>query len=269
MNTHRPAVLVIGGSDSSGGAGIARDLQVLADFGVDALCAITAVTAQSNSRVFAIHHVPADVIRAQIDAAFATREIAGVKIGMLGKQSSVEAVVDSLPPSTTVPIVLDPVLVSSSGGELLDTEGRQALRQALFPRVSLVTPNIPEVAVLLEEEAAPDEPDAAEQGRRLLALGPQAVLIKGGHAQGAEAIDLLVTAGGAMEWIATSRINATCRGTGCALASAITSGLASGLPLSVACRRAKSYVYQMLTQAGSKTAATATVAPGAAPVDST
>jgi hydroxymethylpyrimidine/phosphomethylpyrimidine kinase len=247
----RPAVLVIAGSDSSGGAGVVRDVQVLTDFGVDALCAVTAVTAQSNSGVFAVHHIPPAVIRAQIRAAFATRAIAGVKIGMLGNRGTIDAVVDSLPRSTTIPIVLDPVLVSSSGGELLDAEGRRAMCQVLFPRASLVTPNMPEAAMLLEEGAAANETAAVEQARRLLDLGPQGVLIKGGHAEGTEAVDLLVTKSGAIERITDARIDATCRGTGCALASAITSGLASGLPLSAACRGAKSYVYQMLTRADS------------------
>src|SRR5882672_6843573 len=98
MNESRPAVLIIAGSDSSGGAGLTRDTQVLTDFGVDALCAVTAVTAQSTSRVSAIHHVPADVIRAQILAAFATRAINAVKIGMLGKRASIDAVIECLPP---------------------------------------------------------------------------------------------------------------------------------------------------------------------------
>jgi len=244
----RTAVLIIAGADSSGGAGLIRDVRALADLGVDALCAITAVTAQSNSRVAAVHHVPPDIIRAQIAAAFETRQIGAVKIGMLGTSASVDAVAGSLPPREAVPIVLDPVLVSSSGGILLDAAGRQAMRERLFPRTTLVTPNIPEAAALLGEDSAADEPALLGQARRLLALGPEAVLLKGGHAAGEEAIDWLVSGESSVHRIASPRISATRRGTGCALASAIAAGLASGVSIAGACERAKHYVSALLQQ---------------------
>jgi hydroxymethylpyrimidine/phosphomethylpyrimidine kinase len=248
MSRSRPAVLVIAGTDSSGGAGLIRDVQVLTDFGVDALCAVTAVTAQSDSQVREVHHVPADLIRAQIIAAFATRAIAAVKIGMLGTRASVEAIVESLPSVAAVPIVLDPVLRSSSGGALLDAEGLRVMRQELIRRVTLVTPNIPEAALLLEEAPASDELAARGQALRLLAMGSQAVLLKGGHATGDEAVDFLATPPDSVQWIASPRIKATCRGTGCSLAAAIAAGLASGLSLVDACTRAKQYVQGMLAE---------------------
>lgn len=248
MNNTRPAVLVIAGADSSGGAGLIRDVQVLTDLGVDALCAVTAVTAQSNTQIAAVHHVPPELIRAQIIAAFATRAIGAVKIGMLGRRASIEAVLESLPARTSAPIVLDPVLASTSGTILLDADGHEAMRQGLFPRVALLTPNAPEAAMLLAADLAVDEPALTEQARRLLALGPQAVLIKGGHTHGVEAVDLLVTGPQAVERLVATRLRATSRGTGCALASAVACGLARGLPVAVACRNAKDYVRSMLTR---------------------
>jgi hydroxymethylpyrimidine/phosphomethylpyrimidine kinase len=242
----RPAVLVIAATDSSGGAGITRDVQVLADFSADALCAITAVTAQSDSRLTGVHHIPPEVIRAQIAAAFETRRIGAIKIGMLGTQATVGAVVDSLTRGVSVPIVLDPVLVSSSGGMLLDAGGRDAMRKSLFPRAALVTPNVPEAAALLDTDIANSEQELVVQAQSLLALGPQAVLIKGGHLGGEKAVDLLVSRDHGLQRIASPRLRATKRGTGCALASAIAAGVASGMSLFDACAQAKRYVLSYL-----------------------
>jgi hydroxymethylpyrimidine/phosphomethylpyrimidine kinase len=242
----RPAVLVIAATDSSGGAGITRDVQVLADFSVDALCVVTAVTAQSDSRLFSVHHIPPEVVRAQIAAAFETRPVDAIKIGMLGTRATVEAVVDSLPQSEAIPIVLDPVLVSSSGGLLLDAGGRDAMRRKLFPRAALVTPNVPEAAALLDADTAASEHVLIAQAKSLLALGPQAVLIKGGHMSGAEAVDLLISRNHGLQRIPSPRLRATKRGTGCTLASAIAAGIASGISLFDACGQAKRYVLQML-----------------------
>ncbi len=296
----RPSVLVIAATDSSGGAGLTRDVRVLTDFSVDALCVTTAVTAQSDKRVLSVHHVPPDVIRAQMAAALETRKVGAVKIGMLGTRATVEAVAESLAAiveeadrtagtegaparlsrllshglasHTTVPVVLDPVLVSSSGGVLLDARGRAALREKLLPHATLVTPNVPEIAALLGEPVASDEVEWVNQARRLLEFGCQAILLKGGHATGDEAVDLLVTRAqspqpdrrqpegrqsgatrsGApvgniiVERVTAKRVSATSRGTGCALASGIAAALASGHSLLEACRRAKQYVLETL-----------------------
>jgi hydroxymethylpyrimidine/phosphomethylpyrimidine kinase len=244
----RPAVLVIAASDSSGGAGITRDVQVLADFSIDALCVVTAVTAQSDSRLLGVHHIPPEVIRAQIAAAFETRTAGAIKIGMLGTRATVEAVVDTLPQSGAIPLVLDPVLVSSSGGLLLDAGGRDAMRRKLFPRAALVTPNVPEAAALLDADTATSEDVLIDQAKSLLALGPQAVLIKGGHMSGAEAVDLLVSRTHGLQKIPSPRLHATKRGTGCTLASAIAAGVASGMSLFAACVQAKRYVLQRLAR---------------------
>lgn len=238
----RPTVLVIAGADSSGGAGLSRDLRVLADCDVAAAVAVTAVTAQSHTHVHAIHTLPPEMIREQISAALEANAIRAIKIGMLGTHASVEAVARSLPVNDAVPIVLDPVLASSSGTSLLDDGGRDALRQLLLPNVTLITPNIPEAAALLGEAQADDEATVIEYALRIRELGPQAVLIKGGHAAGPECVDILVSGKEEIVRMASRRIPVSMRGTGCALASAIAAGLARGLPLAYACRFAKNYL---------------------------
>lgn len=244
--TGRPAVLVIAGSDSSGGAGIVRDITVLTDLGVDALCAISAVTAQTHSHVVSVLHVPPEIVRTQIRAALESATVGAVKIGMLGTSATVSAVADSLPRGGSIPIVLDPVLLSSSGGVLLDAEGQAEMRTRLFPLATVLTPNIPEAATLCATAAARSREESLEQARSLLAMGARAVLLKGGHAEGTEAADLLLTARGAPQWLSSPRLEARCRGTGCALASAIAAGLATGQSVEDACRNAKEYVLSML-----------------------
>jgi hydroxymethylpyrimidine/phosphomethylpyrimidine kinase len=252
----RPAVLVIAAADSSGGAGLTRDVRTLTDFSVDALCVVTAVTAQSDKRVTAVHHVPPDVIRAQVSAALETRRVGAIKIGMLGTRATVEAVAEGLAvPAASIPVVVDPVLVSSSGGVLLDEAGRMALLERLLSLATLVTPNLPEAAALLAEPLATDEAELIQQGRGLLKFGSRAILLKGGHAAGDEAVDLLIARKSAngdvvVERIRAPRVAGASRGTGCALASGIAAGLASGLSLAEACRRAKHYVLENLLTPG-------------------
>jgi len=245
----RPAVLVIAGSDSSGGAGLVRDVRTLSDLGTRVLCAITAVTAQSDHRVSAVHHVPPAVIRSQIQAACETQHPDAIKIGMLGSGTTIHAVAEALGPCSRVPMVLDPVLAASSGGILLDEAGRDALRQTLLRSATIVTPNTLEAALLLGEQPASEDEALGAQAQRLIARGARAVLLKGGHAQGAEAADWLAVSGRALERIASPRIPATLRGTGCALASALAAHLAFGRSLPEACRCAKAYVAELLRAA--------------------
>ena len=240
------AVLVIAASDSSGGAGLTRDVEVLAHFGCEPLCALTAVTAQTDAQVIAIHLVPAPVVTAQIAAAFADRRVGAIKIGMLGSGATVLAVTQSLPPRAIVPLVLDPVLAASSGAALLDSEGMEALRTRLLPLTTLVTPNIPEAARLLGAAPARTHEELERQARALLDLGPAAVLLKGGHASGDTAADLLVVAGEPTRVFSVPRVPTALRGTGCALASAIAAGLAQRLALAQACEQGKRYVTKLL-----------------------
>lgn len=242
-----PAVLVIAGSDSSGGAGMLRDLRALADFNITTLCAITAVTAQTNIRVSDVHHIPSLSVQQQITAALATHRIDAIKIGMLGTGATVAAVTYGLGDHLEIPVVLDPVLISSSGSRLLDSGGVAALKAQLLPRVTLLTPNLPEAAALLHTTLASSETIMIEQAYRLLQLGPRAVLIKGGHATSDHALDVLVTKDQPPLRLSAPRVNATMRGTGCALASAIAGLLALGIPIHEACRRAKHYVLKELS----------------------
>jgi hydroxymethylpyrimidine/phosphomethylpyrimidine kinase len=239
-------VLVIAGSDSSGGAGVAQDVRTLTRFGVQALCTLTAVTAQSDTQLSAVHLVPPQMVSAQMQAALGSGRVRAIKIGMLGTRATVLAVAAHLPPRAAMPLVLDPVLSASAGGELLDAAGRAALIEWLLPRATLITPNIPEAAALLASASARSEEELLRQGAALLALGPEAVLLKGGHGSGAEATDWLFRAGEPVRPLAAARIAATRRGTGCALAAAIAAGLATGLELHAACARAKQHVTELL-----------------------
>ena len=240
------AVLIVAGTDSSGGAGLARDVATLTLLGVEALVTVTAVTAQTDREVTAVELLPARLVRAQITAALATRRAAAVKIGMLGAKAIVEAVAEAMPPRERLPLVLDPVLAASSGGVLLDAAGRAALAALLLPRTSLLTPNIAEAAALLGATPASSAEEIIGQGRALCARGAAAVLMKGGHASGALATDWLVAPDGSVREFTAPRLAAARRGTGCALAAAIAAGLAAQLPLEVACQRAKEHVTELL-----------------------
>ena len=242
------AVLVIAGTDPGGAAGLARDLRTLARLGAGALCAVTAVTVQSDTEVSALHPLPPELVRAQIGAALATGRVRAIKVGMLGTRDTVLAVAASLPGRATLPLVLDPVLAASSGGALLDGAGRAALLEALLPRATVLTPNVPEAGALLGLPAARSEEELLRQGQALLALGPLAVLLKGGHGSGAESTDWLLTHAQPPHRLAAPRIAATRRGTGCALASAIAAGLARGLDVAESCVLAKRHVSELLQQ---------------------
>jgi hydroxymethylpyrimidine/phosphomethylpyrimidine kinase len=207
---------------------------------------VTAVTVQSDSRVSAVHPLPPELVRAQIEAALATGRVGAIKIGMLGTGAVALAVAACLPPRERVPMVLDPVLASSSGAALLDARGRQVLREHLAPRATLVTPNIPEAAALLGIEPATTEEEVLRQAHAWLALGPAAVLIKGGHGSGGEAVDLLVSAEASPRRLVSVRSARTHRGTGCALATGIAAGLAAGMELGDACARARRHVLELL-----------------------
>jgi hydroxymethylpyrimidine/phosphomethylpyrimidine kinase len=178
--------------------------------------------------------------------------VGAIKIGMLGNRAAVKAVAKSLgvvgsAGAAAIPVVVDPVLVSSSGGVLLDEAGRAALLEELVPRTTLLTPNVPEAAALLGESPALDEAGLIRQGQLLLDFGSRAILLKGGHSEGEFAVDLLIDQDGSIEKISSKRVMGSSRGTGCALASAIAAGLANGLSLTEACRGAKRYVLGMLT----------------------
>lgn len=239
-------VLFIGGMDSSGGAGLLRDAATATQLGASFRVAVSAVTAQSDSRVGAVHHVPPDILTAQIALA-AESGLSAIKIGMLGRRKSVEAVVASLP---AVPIVLDPVLRSTSGRDLLDRAGLDALLELLLPRTTLITPNLPELSVLAATLGHLRDAPEDEVVASLLSHGCNAVLVKGGHAAPSEVCeDRLYQIGHVVQSFQTPRIFATARGTGCELASAIAVHLSNGQLLGQAVERARTLVHARLAHA--------------------
>ncbi|GJD94017.1 bifunctional hydroxymethylpyrimidine kinase/phosphomethylpyrimidine kinase [Methylobacterium iners] len=248
-----PIAVTIAGSDSSGGAGIQADLKTFAALRVYGASVITALTAQNTRGVQAIHDVPADFIAAQIDSVFSDLAVTAVKIGMLSQAGVIEAVADGLRRhASRVPIVLDPVMVATSGDRLISEDAVEALRRHLMPLADLVTPNLPEAATLLGAGTAANENEGVAQARRLIGLGARAVLIKGGHAEGSESVDHLLCADGTLRRFASPRIaTRNSHGTGCTLSSAVAAGLARGLPLTEAVGQAKRYVTAAIAAADS------------------
>ena len=234
--------VTIAGSDSSGGAGIQADLKTFSALGVYGASVITALTAQNTRGVTGIHDVPAEFVTAQIDAVFSDLNVGAVKIGMLSNAAIIAAVASALDRHRQKNIVLDPVMVATSGDRLLTPDAVEQLRRLLIPKSLVVTPNLPEAAALLDTAMAEDEAVRRHQAHRILKLGAKAVLIKGGHDDEPESTDLLVEPGTttrlSVERIATRNTH----GTGCTLSAAIAAGLANGLNLTDAVRGAKSYV---------------------------
>ncbi|MFW8636265.1 hydroxymethylpyrimidine/phosphomethylpyrimidine kinase [Cribrihabitans pelagius] len=230
------AILAAGGTDSSGGAGLTRDAAMAAALDVTLRPVVTAVTAQTDQAVEAVYPAAPEEVTAQVYAALATSPVPGaVKLGMIGAPGLAATLAEVLP--TELPLVLDPVLKSSSGGALMLADGFGGL----LHRAMLITPNLPELAALSGRSGCVEAQAAA-----LLAAGAQAVLVKGGHAFGRESTDLLFTAAGAEHAFAAPRLAVSRRGTGCSLATAIACYLAKGAPLPEACRAAKSAVHRWL-----------------------
>lgn len=234
--------VTVAGSDSSGGAGIQADLKTFAALGVYGASVITALTAQNTRGVKAIHDVPPDFIAAQIDAVFSDLDIGAVKIGMLSQVATIEVVAKSLDRYRAKNIVLDPVMIATSGDRLLASDAVEALRKLLIPRALVVTPNLPEAAALADASPARNELEMEIQARELLALGVPNVLIKGGHGSGEESVDLLIGQGTVLRLSARRVDTKNTHGTGCTLSSAIAAGLAKGLDLKAAVQHAKAYV---------------------------
>lgn len=220
-----PAALTIAGSDPSGGAGIQADLKAFSALGAYGMSVIVALTAQSTRGVTGVHAVPADFVRLQLDTVAADVRIDAVKVGMLGTAELADAVASGLDAlraaNPALPIVVDPVMVATSGSRLLADDAVEAVRRVLT-RASLVTPNLPEAAVLLGEPEASDLEAMTAQALRLRELGPERVLVKGGHGTGPEASDVFVDADGAVSVLTAPRVDTrNTHGTGCSLSSAI------------------------------------------------
>jgi hydroxymethylpyrimidine/phosphomethylpyrimidine kinase len=234
--------VTIAGSDSSGGAGIQADLKTFSALGVYGASVITALTAQNTCGVTGIHEAPADFVRAEIDAVFSDLAVGAVKIGMLASPELIRIVAAGLRDYGQSRVVLDPVMVATSGDSLLKGEAVAELRKELFPLASLITPNLPEAGKLLARTVGETADDMLEAGRELLSLGPKAVLIKGGHGTGAESTDLYLDGDGERWLTAPRHATRNTHGTGCTLSSAIAAGLAKGLDMSAAVAEGKAYV---------------------------
>lgn len=245
-----PNVLSIAGSDPSGGAGIQADLKSISARGAYAMAALTALTAQNTQGVTGVHLVPPAFVADQIAAVFADVQVHAVKIGMIATADIAEAVAAALAPHTGLPIVLDPVMVAKGGAALLDPDAVTALTTHLLPLATHLTPNLPEAAALLDAPPAQSREEMEDQARALRALGPHAVLLKGGHLAGSESPDLLATEQG-LRWFEARRIDtANTHGTGCTLSSALAAELAHGGSDAEAVASAKSYVTGAVACAG-------------------
>ena len=236
-----PSALTIAGSDSGGGAGIQADLKAFAAHGVHGLSAIAALTAQHTRGVVAVHVPPVSFLLAQIDACFDDFNIRAVKLGMLATAEVIDVVADALEARPGVAVVVDPVMVATSGAKLLADDALEAMRTRLLPLATVLTPNIPEAELLLGEPIT--DAAAAERAlQRLCTMGPASVLLKGGHLdEGSVVVDRYRGVGGEARF-AHARAALEGHGTGCTLASAIAANLCLGLPPREACAVAADYV---------------------------
>ncbi|WP_454830190.1 bifunctional hydroxymethylpyrimidine kinase/phosphomethylpyrimidine kinase [Pseudoxanthomonas wuyuanensis] len=241
------SALTIAGSDSGGGAGIQADLKTFAAHRVHGLSAIAALTAQHTRGVTAVNVPPLDFLRAQVDACFDDFRIGAVKLGMLATADVIAVVADALEARRPHFVVLDPVMVATSGAKLLEDNALHALRTRLLPVASVITPNLPEAELLLGHPIA--DPDAMHRAAlALLALGARSVFLKGGHLPGDGPVaDLFADAQGVRR-IAHPRLRLQAHGTGCTLASAIAANLCRGFALQDACFAASDYVHAALSQ---------------------
>ena len=234
-------ILSIAGSDPSGGAGIQADLKTFAARGTYGMAVLTALTAQNTQGVSGVHLVPPAFVATQIADIFSDIRVHAVKIGMIASAEIAEAVARALSSRRGLPVVVDPVMVAKGGASLLEKQAVEALTLRLLPLATVLTPNLPEAAALLGEPEASDRAGMEDQATRLLALGPKAVLLKGGHLPGGQSPDVLATAE-RHRWFEGVRVlTRNTHGTGCSLSSAIAAELGKGKPLAEAVAAAKSF----------------------------
>lgn len=243
-------VLSIAGSDPSGGAGIQADLKAFSARGCYGMAALTALTAQNTQGVSAVVPLEPDFVVEQIRMVFADVRVDAVKIGMIANAGIASAVAEALEPHRGIPVVLDPVMIAKGGAPLLDPAAVEALKRKLLPLATLLTPNLPEAAALLGEPEACERTVMEAQANRLSALGPKAVLVKGGHLRGAESPDVLVSEG-EVRWFEAARFQTrNTHGTGCSLSSALAAELAKGQSLEHAVRHAKTWLAEAVAASG-------------------
>lgn len=247
MSEHRGRVLIIAGSDSGGGAGVQADIKTVTALGGHAATAITVITVQNTLGVHGVHPLPPDLMRDQARAVLGDIGTDAIKSGMLGDAAMIEAVAEVIAGAGR-PAVIDPVMVAKGGAALLDPYAVGALKDALIPLASLLTPNAPEAAALTGLEVATTA-DLQRAGERLLAMGAGAVLMKGGHIRGERLVDLLITPVGETRFESGRVDTRHTHGTGCTLASACATGLAQGHSLQRSVERAHAYVQEAIRRA--------------------
>ncbi len=253
--------LTIAGSDSGGGAGIQADLKTFSALGVYGASVLTALTAQNTREVRAIHDVPPEFIAAQIDAVLDDIRIDAIKIGMINRAEVIETVAAALERRQAKCVVVDPVMVAKSGARLLHADAVATLRRRLLPLATVITPNLPEAGVLLDEPSPTDESEMTAACKRLAELGPRFVLLKGGHLDTTQSVDVLYDGKRVVHLPAARVSTRNTHGTGCTLSSAIAAYLARGIEVPEAVARAKDYVTAAL-----RAADTLTVGKGQGPV---
>lgn len=245
-----PNVLSIAGSDPSGGAGIQADLKAIAANGAYGMAALTALTAQNTQGVNGVETVAAAFVEAQIKTIFDDIRVDAIKIGMIATAPIARAVAGALQAYDAVPVVLDPVMIAKGGAPLLQADAIDTLRHQLVPRATVLTPNLPEAAHLLDQPVATTRNDMAAQALALTALGLRAALVKGGHLEGEDSPDVLCV-DGKLHWFEGARIpGKNTHGTGCTLSSALAAQLAHGHTLPDAVAAAKTYVSGAIAAAG-------------------
>jgi len=243
--------LTIAGSDPSGGAGLQADLKTFQHHGVYGMSVVTLITVQNTLGVSAVHPLPTSLIEGQLDAVLTDVGVDGAKTGALGSVPIIEAVAGVLNTHPIQPLVVDPVMISKHGHPLLDEDAVTALRALIFPRATVLTPNLHEASALLGRSVTGDPEDMIDAARALHAMGPQAVFLKGGGHTGAEALDILFDGTDALRltspWVDTTRTH----GTGCTFSAALTSWLSQGYVLHDAVSRAKAFIYHAIADAPS------------------
>jgi hydroxymethylpyrimidine/phosphomethylpyrimidine kinase len=235
-----PKALTIAGSDSGGGAGIQADLKTFSAFRVFGMSVITAVTAQNSLGVTGVHNLPPAFVEKQLDAVLGDFGTDAIKVGMLSTSAIITAVAERLRAASGAPLVLDPVMIAKSGAALLEPEAQSALMKEMLPLAEVVTPNLPEASALAGMPVT-TEADMEEAARRIIALGPRRVLVKGGHLAG-DATDILWDGRRLTRFSSPRLASSSTHGTGCTFSAAIAAGLARQQPLADAIREAKAYV---------------------------
>ncbi|EJF75242.1 hydroxymethylpyrimidine/phosphomethylpyrimidine kinase [Bartonella alsatica] len=241
----KPSILIVAGTDPTGGAGIVRDIETATHFQIKANLAITCVNVQDDNHVSEIVPMNEKLIAAQMSVALEANPINAIKIGMTGTQAIIAAICNVLENYPHIPVIFDPVLVASSGGKLTTEKIIEIITNKLLPHVNLLTPNREELALLSQNPLASCHKEAIQQAKKLLSFGPRSILVKGGHADGPLATDSFIDKTKTIN-ISTPRLRETMRGTGCILSSAIAAHLALNESMIQAIKNAKLYIHRLL-----------------------